>query len=367
MAGVDSDLEAAADEPMVQPLAAPRARLSRALVAHGLTWASRVVFVATVVACVFTGARFARSAYAGLQEPAPPPAATAPAGAGPVEGVVQLADDFDWSDFEKGRPTAREQQEAQEKSDLFSFIFCLIGLGLQFYAYKRSTGVPYPIADGLVPGDKMQSEMDIYGQQTLLTQVVRYKELCGIEAKNKYMAADSRLYISERSDCCQRIIASTNRELTLFAHAGPSEESPVVMRMYKPYHLQGCCFCRPKMMVDMPDGSPIGRVEDPCACCVIDQKILDARENLRFTVNGSICQCGACCPMCADFNFTVHDNVGMQVGGIVKPALTCSECCLKTNRFALSYPQQATMDDKRLLTAAAMLLDLQYFEVNKKH
>jgi len=209
------------------------------------------------------------------------------------------------------------------------------------------------------------SNTDIYGDQLELKQQWKAKELCGCEAKNRYMAKDEKFYIDERSDCCQRLFASTNRELTLFGHAGNSGEAPVALRMYKPYHLQGCCFCRPSLQVDMADGAKIGTIEDPWKCCTMDQQILDKNGGMKFTVAGSICQCGMCCACCADVKFDVSDKSGNVVGAITKPALTLGEACVKTNRFVVDFPKQCTMEDKHLLVGSAMLLDLQYFEKNK--
>merc|ERR1712217_7107 len=175
---------------------------------------------------------------------------------------------------------------------------------------------------------------------------------------------DEQFFIDEQSDCLQRLIASTNRELTLFGHKGKDGEAPVTLRMYKPYHLQGCCFCRPSFQIDKANGTKVGRIEDPWKCCAMDQQIYDAGGALKYTVDGSICQCGICCPCCADVDFDIKSN-NNSVGRIQKKALTCGEMCMKTNRFEVQFPKQCTMDDKHLLVGSAMLLDLQYFEQNK--
>lgn len=235
-------------------------------------------------------------------------------------------------------------------------------IGIQWVAYKRSRFSPHPLKDG----EKMDlSNQDIYGEQLELKQQWKAKELCGCEAKNRYLSKDEKFFIDEQSDCCQRCFASTNRELTLFGHSGNNSEGPVSLRMYKPYHIQGCCFCRPSMQVDMADGTKIGTIEDPWKCCTMDQQVLDKDGGTKFTVAGSICQCGMCCPCCADVKFEVADKSGSVVGGITKPALSCGEMCVSTNRFVVDFPKQCSMEDKHLLVGSAMLLDLQYFEKNK--
>jgi len=243
-------------------------------------------------------------------------------------------------------------------------LFCCL---IQLCCYMRSTHEPADIEEGLEASPQIVNQ-DLWGPRLLLTQMVKLVEMCGFEAKNRYVSGDGNFYIDERSDCPQRCCASVNRELTLFGHAGPSEEAPVVLRMFKPYHLQGCCCCRPVMHIDMPmDGKmvDVGRIEDPFKCCAVNQMIFDSNDDLRYEVTGSMCQSGACCACCADFHFDVNDPRGATVGAITKKALTCQECCFKTNRFEVDFPRQCTMEEKRLLVGSAMLLDLQYFEQNK--
>jgi len=239
---------------------------------------------------------------------------------------------------------------------------------IQVCCYMRSTHEPADIEEALGAGSQVVNE-DLWGPRLLLIQVIKIIECFGCEAKNKYVSGDGNFYIDERSDCPQRCCASVNRELTLFGHAGPSEEAPVVLRMFKPYHLQGCCCCcRPELHIDMPMGDdmvPVGRIEDPCRCCAANQMVFDSNNELRYEVTGSICQCGAFCACCADFHFDVNDKNGQTVGAITKKTLSCKECCFKTNRFEIAFPNQCTLEEKRLLVGSAMLLDLQYFETNK--
>eukprot|EP00927_Polykrikos_kofoidii_P079671 TRINITY_DN76469_c0_g1_i1.p1 TRINITY_DN76469_c0_g1~~TRINITY_DN76469_c0_g1_i1.p1 ORF type:complete len:326 (+),score=61.59 TRINITY_DN76469_c0_g1_i1:69-1046(+) len=234
---------------------------------------------------------------------------------------------------------------------------------LQILAYFHRKGV----ADDLEDDANVDNfPRDMYGPEITLKQTFRATEQCGCEAKNRYIAQpDGRLYIRETSDCCHRLFSSVNRELTLWVHAGPSEEAPVVLRMFKPFHLQGCCFCRPSLEVELPNGTEIGTIKDPFKCCTMDQQVFDANQNLRFSVAGSLCQCGICCPCCSDVNFDIDDEDGNTVGEISKKALTCGEICMKTNRFMIDFPKQCSIDDKHLLLGSAMLLDLQYFETKK--
>jgi hypothetical protein len=209
-------------------------------------------------------------------------------------------------------------------------------------------------------------------QSVLVKQEWAALECCDCEAKNRYRISVPRdgryegdvfLYVDEESGCLERICCSVNRSLELRVHSGTSKDDPVVQRMKKPFHLQGCCFCRPKFEVFGSASQLLGRVEDPCRICKMDQQVYDAQDNLLFTTYGSICQCGLYCPMCCDVSFDILKD-GQEVGKITKMALTCSEACLKTNRFKIDFGTLQPME-KRMAFASAMLLDLEYFEKDK--
>mmetsp|Transcript_22143 Transcript_22143/g.32155 ORF Transcript_22143/g.32155 Transcript_22143/m.32155 type:complete len:156 (-) Transcript_22143:212-679(-) len=148
---------------------------------------------------------------------------------------------------------------------------------------------------------------------------------------------------------------------------GTTKESPVLFTMKKPFHIQACCFCRPELIVSDAVGTHLGTVKDPCACCRMDQRILDAQGQLKYGVVGSICQIGLCCPCCGDVVFHIKDHNGGEVGDIRKVFGGLGELCLGVNRFKLNYPPNASELDHYLLFSSAMLIDLEYFEKNKNN
>eukprot|EP00440_Ansanella_granifera_P016499 gb/GFBE01017927.1/.p1 GENE.gb/GFBE01017927.1/~~gb/GFBE01017927.1/.p1 ORF type:complete len:237 (+),score=68.25 gb/GFBE01017927.1/:1-711(+) len=227
------------------------------------------------------------------------------------------------------------------------------------------------------PEQVMMEGADIFqgNQKIMVKQEFALLECFSCEAKNRYRVSVPNgeeegpnvfLYVDEESGCCERICCSVNRSLTLNVHQGCTKDGPVVASMHKPFHLQGCCFCRPSFTVFAgPEGSKqIGQIEDPCRICVMDQQIKDEQGNLAYTTNGSICQMGMCCPCCASVDFDISKD-GKKVGLISKRPMTIGECFKKTNRFTIDFPQGADATQKRLVFAAAMLLDLEYFEQNK--
>eukprot|EP01062_Namystynia_karyoxenos_P011365 TRINITY_DN14064_c0_g1_i1.p2 TRINITY_DN14064_c0_g1~~TRINITY_DN14064_c0_g1_i1.p2 ORF type:complete len:289 (+),score=78.85 TRINITY_DN14064_c0_g1_i1:109-975(+) len=218
----------------------------------------------------------------------------------------------------------------------------------------------------------------------LINQEIEIAEICGCEMTNKYRVGDvgsddyirpgtDTMFVHEESDCCERICCQVNRELTLFLRYGrlappaQARQMPLVLQMHKPFHLQFCCCCRPSFDVADGVGQPVGRIEDPFVCCTIDQKWYRHGEELPAYTTGPVacCQLGMCCPCCGPMVFPILDAWSKRVATITRPALDCSECCLKTNRLRLDFGDVKGPQDRLLLFAAAMLLDLEYFEVKK--
>jgi len=201
-------------------------------------------------------------------------------------------------------------------------------------------------------------------------------ELCGIEAKQRYRISEAQkdgdrykegnvfLYMTEEYACLQRICCGPHRRLKLKVHNGPNKEAQVIQTMEKPFALNGCCFLRPSFEV-MAGANKIGRVEDPCRCCTMDQQIFDSNDELRFTTAGSICQLGMFCPCCDSVRFPMARQ-GLKFGQVEKMPMDCSELLLGTNRFIVDMENIKDPSDRRLALASAMLLDLTYFEAKKE-
>lgn len=232
--------------------------------------------------------------------------------------------------------------------------------------------VATPVQQTMVGGG---SSVDIFkGQRSIFVrQQIEAVELCGIEAKNKYRISQPGpnategnvfMFVHEESECCQRICCGPNRDLTLHLHDGATKEAPVVWKMHKDFHCQGCCCLRPKTQVYNPDGSQIGSVEDPCRCCLMDQHIMDARGTRVFTTEGTMCQLGLCCPICFDVHFDMKNN-GNKIGSLTKHSMDLAELCCKVNRFTLDFGSVTDAQTRKLMFGSAMLIDLEYFEQQK--
>lgn len=226
-------------------------------------------------------------------------------------------------------------------------------------------------------------------------QIFEWVECFGIEAKNKYLISvpspdgqpgQAFMYAHENSDCCERVNCKACRSLTMNVHSGANSLGPILLSMHKTFHcpmppwpaaillcpFSLCCLFAasgPEFTVrDTPDGPVIGSVFDPPGplfCCKADSIIRDEMGSEIMRVGPvHLCQVGMCCPCCADQAVPVTRD-GQQVATITRNALTCAELCGKINRFTIDFGSITDVVEKKLIFAAAMLFDLQYWEQNK--
>jgi len=223
----------------------------------------------------------------------------------------------------------------------------------------------------------MNDEIFLGAPKIMIKQEFAMLEMCSCEAKNRYRVSIPNgeeegtnifMYIDEDSGCVERICCSVNRSLTLNAHQGATKDGPILMAMHKPFHLQGCCIMRPNFEVyagPQQNNQRLGRIEDPCRFCMMDHQIIDSTGTTVLTTYGSVCQIGMCCPFCAPVDFQIKKD-GKDVGLISKRPMTCCEMLKKTNRFIIDFPKESNPAQRKLIFAAAMLADLEYFEQNGK-
>ncbi|CAD7926196.1 unnamed protein product [Amoebophrya sp. A120] len=250
--------------------------------------------------------------------------------------------------------------------------------------------------------------------------------LCGLEMGNKYelypVKDDKNLpmmHIDERgTNWCQRICCGTIRGLTfdvfygrpqlvmapVIAQAGPvipglndeknrddAKNAPGVplLEIKKGISCQGlaclCCYCgpqcctaccRPKIHVHATEHAvggrrKIGYVQDHNRFCGSRQEVyLGANDDAAthtFTVEGSSCQLGALC--CAGFEakYAIKEaGSNKEVGLLKKEAVTGTQLLLEfvadAQIFRVTPPDPVTLDEKAMLLAAAMMVELQYYE-----
>eukprot|EP00397_Hematodinium_sp_SG-2012_P057219 GEMP01071304.1.p1 GENE.GEMP01071304.1~~GEMP01071304.1.p1 ORF type:complete len:247 (+),score=43.97 GEMP01071304.1:222-962(+) len=212
---------------------------------------------------------------------------------------------------------------------------------------------------------------DDFGNRMVIRQEIRgtdaVVEMCGCDVKNRYAveAGIRQYYISEESNCFERFLCKCQRSLTFRLHDGPTADHPILYHFEKPCHCQIVCCgsLRPTMTVLDQKSNRIGRVHDPCRCCVLDNDIFDVDDRLSYVISGSVCQIGLCCP-CGPASYQIKSGTGIvnPSGLLTKEFNGLAECCLKANMFAIDFPPNAPLDHKALILGSVMLIDLQYFE-----
>eukprot|EP00413_Alexandrium_margalefii_P040986 CAMPEP_0204603426 /NCGR_PEP_ID=MMETSP0661-20131031/57258_1 /ASSEMBLY_ACC=CAM_ASM_000606 /TAXON_ID=109239 /ORGANISM="Alexandrium margalefi, Strain AMGDE01CS-322" /LENGTH=226 /DNA_ID=CAMNT_0051614483 /DNA_START=17 /DNA_END=697 /DNA_ORIENTATION=+ len=220
--------------------------------------------------------------------------------------------------------------------------------------------------------------VDIFNgaQRVVVKQEFAPFEMCSCEARNRYRISKPAegdregpgvfLFVDDDSDSLAKLCCSVNRDLVLNVHQGATKDGPVVLSMWKPFHLQNLCFCRPRFEVysGPKTGTRIGVVEDPFSCCSIDQEVRDSDSKLVFTSSGSLLQPGLCFPCWCGVDFDILRD-GRKVGSVSKTSVDFCEFVKKTNRFVVDFGDLRDPAEKRMAFATAMLLDLQFFEENK--
>mmetsp|Transcript_16928 Transcript_16928/g.41967 ORF Transcript_16928/g.41967 Transcript_16928/m.41967 type:complete len:268 (-) Transcript_16928:458-1261(-) len=252
-----------------------------------------------------------------------------------------------------------------------------------------STGVAGPPAQKGMPNDP-------FGDQFRVEQLMMKRDCIefffGVEMGNRYAVKPlnkemTQMYITETSTCFCKVCCGASRAAAFDVFYGGDydgrngRKDPKILQLEKPWVCPCCDFCcigctafqRPKMTVKWTDDAfggsrSAGHVQDHCQCCGFREELHTAKGEHAYTVRGSCWQAGMCCP-CYDATLDVVDRKGegeRVVGNVTKRAGDCGqaakEAFLDLQNFDVKAPEDATPDEKALLVATALMLDLQYFE-----
>lgn len=202
----------------------------------------------------------------------------------------------------------------------------------------------------------------------------------GCETQNRYqvfiqspMGLKYAFKCNERSGCCSRCCcANSCRGLDIvIRHVASAAEldtdiSKIFMRAHKPCALGCCCLCRPRMDIYFEENKKyLGSVREPFTCCDKDAEVYDENHNLKYRMVGDCCQIGLCCgasaKKMAEIEFRIQRNKE-DVAMMKKMSSSLGEYFTKADSYKISFPVDATPEDKMLLICAGLLIDYQYFE-----
>ena len=211
-------------------------------------------------------------------------------------------------------------------------------------------------------------------------EIEMFEVVTGCETQNRYqvfiqspMGLKYAFKCSERSGCCSRVCCSNQcrgliMEIRHIASAAEidTDISKIFIRAEKPCACGCLCCCRPYMDIKLQENKQkIGKVREPFTCCDNDAEVYDENNNLKYRIVGDCCQIGFCCGSTAEklveIEFKIERN-GEQVGMMKKMSSSLGEFFSKADSYKISFPTDATPEEKMLLICAGLLIDYQYFE-----
>jgi len=133
------------------------------------------------------------------------------------------------------------------------------------------------------------------------------------------------------------------------------------------------CFARPVVNVSHVEGGKkthLGKIMNPFKFCNCDYKmdVYNNNNNIVYKIVAKCCQTGIMCGQypctpCQTVDFQMTTGAGLIVGALQKKtAGFCASLNSLSDNFALSFPNNATVEDKALLLAATLFADYQWFE-----
>jgi hypothetical protein len=208
----------------------------------------------------------------------------------------------------------------------------------------------------------------------------------GCTAQNRYHVFLQSAYgikyafkCNEHSDTCARCCcSSSSRPLKMtIRHVLSYQEldtdlSKIFINIDKPCQCGCLCLCRHYMDVILTDNNQrLGYITEQCTCCDIENKVFDAKGNLRYDVHGDCCQFGLCCggggaKKLANIYFEIRQN-GNVVGSIKKLSANIGEFFTNADSYQITFPPNATPADKILLIITGLMLDYQNFDNNENN
>eukprot|EP01044_Picomonas_judraskeda_P000575 COSAG03_NODE_26_length_19032_cov_87.110812_11_plen_277_part_00 len=179
------------------------------------------------------------------------------------------------------------------------------------------------------------------------------------------------LNIEEQSDTCERLCCKKQRRCVLLVREGDTKSgmnNDVLLQFHKSFGMPQCCCWRPKMQVFDGQATKISDIDDPFACCQMDQKIYSPDGTQMYGASGSLCQIGICFPCCGAVEFDLTDaNNEPSEGRVAKVFGGCAELMAGVNKFRIRFPNGATPEQKKALLGMTMFIDYNYFERDGKN
>ena len=114
----------------------------------------------------------------------------------------------------------------------------------------------------------------------------------------------------------------------------------------------------------------MGTIRHICTICDPEFEVFDERNQLKYIVNASCCQCGLLCAnnFCGKLSeaiFNILQPGSRQIiGKISKNCADYSELVTDADSYQINFPSTASPSDKLLIMSLGLMIDYQYFETD---
>ena len=179
----------------------------------------------------------------------------------------------------------------------------------------------------------------------------------------------------ENSECLMRFFCPSNlREFDMDINHIVSDGGQVLTKTFakafKPFKCTCFCCNRPIINVSVGD-NPIGSIKNLFSCFDPEFEVYEANGNLKYFVYADCCQCGLLCAnnICgkfssATFNICAPGTINTIATITKMSAQSFSEVITDADSYQVSFPKNASPNDKLLLIALGLMIDYQYFETD---
>ena len=175
-------------------------------------------------------------------------------------------------------------------------------------------------------------------------------------------------------NCCPNQAKSVKMEIGSYGIGkGIRQRFAIFEKPYRCACLFLCACCtRPTFNIFINEGNEkIGYIREIRTACDPTLNVFSKYDTLKYTISGSCCQCGYCCKdlccgMCNSATFSIYNGAEKKKE---KPEGTISKIKFSGNKVkpdyeqsTIVYPIQASCEDKVLILAAALFIQILYFQ-----
>lgn len=231
--------------------------------------------------------------------------------------------------------------------------------------------VPDPIAElANCTGVIIRQEPELFEAITSCESANRYHVFGHSQFGEKYL-----FKCKENSNWCMRnCFYSKHRQFDMdIIHIANADQMQGFTKgfahAFKPFKFTIWCICRPEMTVSLSDGNVnVGLIKHIFTCCDPEFEVYDGKNQLKFVVSASCCQCGLLCAntlfgKCSEATFQIYTPGTKDIiGTISKMVASGAELASDADSYRINFPANAEPYDKLILIALGLMIDYQYFE-----